>query len=169
MGEVEVQNGLFPHPHVVVKNQEGYLGTRGPSWEQGVPASHQDPQPWVPVPETEVPIISGCENQQRLWVSEKYGFSSPRHSCLLKGLHGLTHWQTHSLWAPAVGQQFKRYQGHTGRNWSIWLQGKIWKRKLSPRQKCWQGHCSFAEPSPCKHRLAPYAFPSTQLTLFSPP
>ena len=32
-------NGLDPHPHVVDKN------SGGTSWEQGVPAPHQDPSP----------------------------------------------------------------------------------------------------------------------------
>lgn len=29
----EKQNGLVPHPGVVVKNREEYLGCRGPPWE----------------------------------------------------------------------------------------------------------------------------------------
>ena len=51
-----MQNRLVSHPCVVDKN------SRGISWEQRVPAPHQDPQPRVPVPEREIPITSGCKN-----------------------------------------------------------------------------------------------------------
>ena len=53
----------------------------------------------------------------------------------LKGpAHGFT--QLHSLWAPALGQQLERKQGHIGRNWIVWHQGESWGRgQLSARQK----------------------------------
>ena len=57
VGGAQTQNGLVTHPGMVGKN----LG--GISWEQGVPAPHQAPQPRVPVPEREVPTTSDCKNQ----------------------------------------------------------------------------------------------------------
>ena len=44
VGGAEMWNRLVPYPHLVDKN------LRGISWEQGVPAQHQAPQPRVPVP-----------------------------------------------------------------------------------------------------------------------
>ena len=52
---------------------------RPPPEEQGVLASHQ---PRVPVLGREVPIMSGCENQRKLWLSETKGMWSPRRSSL---------------------------------------------------------------------------------------
>ena len=46
--------------------------------EQGVPASYQNPQPRVSVSERQVPITSGFENQQGLWLAEMEGSLSPR-------------------------------------------------------------------------------------------
>ena len=62
-----------PTPHVADKNWEEYLGCRGPPEEGGVPAPYQASQPRVPVPEREVPISPGCENQQVLRLREMEG------------------------------------------------------------------------------------------------
>ena len=80
-----MQNGLVPHSHVAVNNQEGYLGSEVAPEELRLPAPNWAPQPRVPVPEREITITSGCENQQGLWLSEMAGFWSPR-KFLLKGL-----------------------------------------------------------------------------------
>ena len=49
VGGVEMWNGLVSPPHVVDENSGGI------SWEQGVPAPHQTPQPRVPVQEDKSP------------------------------------------------------------------------------------------------------------------
>ena len=73
-------NVLVPHPQVADKNWEGYLGCRGPPCGVRGPSPHQAPQARALVPGIEVPIISGCRNQQGLWLSETEGFWSLRHS-----------------------------------------------------------------------------------------
>ena len=45
-----------------------------PSEEQAAMIPSQATQPRDPVPEREVPITSGCKNQQRLWLRETEGF-----------------------------------------------------------------------------------------------
>ena len=67
---VEVQNWQVPHPCVVVKIGRDILAVRVPVRS---PNPHQAPQPRVPGPRREVPIIFGCKNQQRLWVTEREG------------------------------------------------------------------------------------------------
>lgn len=39
---------------------------------------------------------------------------------------------TYSLWAPLLGQQLERLQGHMGRNWTAWLQSKGWRSSPLP-------------------------------------
>ena len=67
--------------------------------------------PVPPVPGKEVPIISGFENQQGLWLSEMKAFGVPGIP-LKTPVHRLT--QPYSLWAPTLGQQLERHQEHTG-------------------------------------------------------
>ena len=55
---------------------------------------------------------------------------------------------TPSLWAPGCGQQFQRYQRHTGRKWSIQHQGESWGSVFSQTEVLATGHCPFPEPSP---------------------
>ena len=62
--------------------------------EQGVLDPHQNSQPRVPVPGKEVPIISGCENQWGLLMSEAWLLES--QAFVLKGPH-MDLIQMHSL------------------------------------------------------------------------
>ena len=61
-------NEPVSHPHIPVKNQEGYLSCEGLPQEQVVPVPYQAPQLRVLVLEREAPINSGCENEQELWL-----------------------------------------------------------------------------------------------------
>lgn len=55
VGEVEMQNGLVPHTHEVVKIRRDILGVEVPPEEGGVPVPHQAPQHRVLVPRREAP------------------------------------------------------------------------------------------------------------------
>lgn len=66
-------NGLIPHPHVTIKNEEEYLSGRGLPRRNEVPIQNQAPQLRAPVPGRKVSIISGCEYQRRLWLGEMEG------------------------------------------------------------------------------------------------
>lgn len=57
-----------------VENQEGYAGLWRSLWNS------EGSMPRVPVLAKEVSTTSGCENQRRLWPSEKEGAWSPRQS-----------------------------------------------------------------------------------------
>ena len=57
-----------------------------PHEEQGVPVPYQHPQPRIPVPGREGPVISVCKNQQRLRLRMMEVFWSPR-KFLLKSPH----------------------------------------------------------------------------------
>ena len=76
------------------------------------------PKPKVLVSGRKVPITSGGKNQCGLerWKKLRNSLREPKRDLGLM--------QTHSLWAPALWQQLEGHQWHTGRNWSIWHQGK---------------------------------------------
>lgn len=66
----------------------------------------------------------------RLWLRQRV-VADP--GIPLKGtMHGLTRWWTHSLWAPALGQQLKRCQKDTERKWVFWLQNEGWRGNFLP-------------------------------------
>lgn len=74
--------GRGPTTKCSCENWEGYLECRVLSPTRGVTvwAPHWDPQPRVPELGREVPITPGCENQQRLQLSEMEGCTSCGHS-----------------------------------------------------------------------------------------
>ena len=125
-----MENRLLSHLCVVGKNQEGYLGCRGPPEVRGIPAPHQAPQPRVPVTGKEVLKTSGCENQQGLRLSETGGFWSPR-KIILKGWFMDLLRLTESSSAKAAAQKAPEIYGES----SIRARAGGW---LSPRQKYWQ-------------------------------
>ena len=75
-----MQNGGVPHSVVVVKNQEGYLSCRSPLRSKEFQPHTTSPSPGSQC--REVPITSGCKNQQGLWLSETEDYWSPRHFLL---------------------------------------------------------------------------------------
>ena len=78
-------NRLVSHPQVKLKNQDQDISAAEvPPEKQGVSVPHQVPQPKGLVSGRKVPIASGCENKEKLWLSETEGFWSPRQF-LLKG------------------------------------------------------------------------------------
>lgn len=59
-----MQNMLIPHPHVVVKNQVGYLSCGYlQTEEQGGPGPHRASQPRAQMLGRKVLTTTGCENQ----------------------------------------------------------------------------------------------------------
>ena len=136
-----MQNGLVPHPHVVDKNQNGYLRSKG----NPEISPHQDPQPKVPVPRREVPITSGCKNQQesKLWKTETSTVqsSSSQGPC------------TYLLALPlssSTGQQTKSHQRHTWRNLNCLVSGRDWggvgMDNLLTDRRAGRGNCPILSP-----------------------
>lgn len=129
-----MRNGLVPHPHMVVEYLKGYLSCRGPC-----PGGARDPSP--------TPGSSAKKRSPRkTWLWKLVGIlaiqvkwkAAGNPNILLKGLHtdSLTH--RYSPWAPAEGQQLRRGQRHTGKDWVMWLQSKSWRVSH---------HCPFVESS----------------------
>ena len=83
VGGTKMWNGLVPHLQEVDKNPGGI------SWEQGVPAPHQSPQPRVAAPGTQLPTTSGCKNKWDLSQWEK--LLEPQAVPLNGPTHGLTY------------------------------------------------------------------------------
>lgn len=98
---METGNRLVPHPHVLIRNWEGYLHCRGPSPTPGPPAQRPEPGRGVPTP-------SGCEHQSEL-PPVRHGCWKPR--CPLKGLP-----QTHSHTRPGLRRRDSRPEGD-GTHW----------------------------------------------------
>ena len=122
--------------------------------EQGVPAPYQAPQARVPVLGRKVPIISGCENQQKLKLNRTEGSLSPRQF-LLKSLHkellGLT---LSEPWLWEVSSKGTRdTQGGTKLSGIRERSGGSFIPDGSPGK----GYCFFDEPSPYRAcRWVPY-------------
>lgn len=70
---------------MVVKNQEGYFGCRGPPEELDVPALHQAHKPSVVVYGGEMPTTSGCGNVKIVVKMDDGVAGAPR----IGFLHGL--------------------------------------------------------------------------------
>ena len=90
---VETRNRLLPHTCVVDKNSGGI------SWEQGVPAPQQEPQPRVPEPGRLSPHNSWLQNPARMdWVCGRKQLESqavPPHMNLLRFTPSeLQHWSS---------------------------------------------------------------------------
>lgn len=75
-----IWNRLVPHPHVVVKNLEKYLGYGGSSWGVRSPSSTPGFSAWSPALRRGVPTIFGSVNQWVLHLREIKGYWSSRHS-----------------------------------------------------------------------------------------
>ena len=82
-----MRNKLVPLLHVAVKNHRTSCPTPE---EQRVPAPHWVTQSRVPILGREVSTPSGCENQQRLWLSEMRD-ARVSHTPFKELTHGLTH------------------------------------------------------------------------------
>ena len=87
VGGAQMRNRLASHPCVGDENSGGIFQ------EQGVPATHQAPQPRFSVPVKSVPITSGCKNQWAMSREEKP--LEPQAVTLKNPTHDIT--QTHSL------------------------------------------------------------------------
>lgn len=145
VGGAEMRNGLA---HVVLKNWKGNLNFRGTLEEWGLPAPHQASQPKLPVLWREVTTTSMYET------SEDYGWVRWRMVGVpgipLKGpTHG-THWWTHSLWAPVLGQKLGRCWRHTGRNWISGFRMRDGGAAFSQTKElaASRSHCFLLGPSP---------------------
>ena len=86
----------WPHSHVRQIKIGGISWLEFPLVEQVLPAPHQASHLRILVPGREVPIPSGCKNQQGLWLGEMEDLWSSRQF-LLKGpctdLLGVTHFE----------------------------------------------------------------------------
>ena len=126
------------------KNCKGYPGCRGGPWEvRSTSSTSGTPHVRVPVPEREVPITSGCKNQQWLSLRETEGFWSLRQF-LLKGLH--INWRDLLPLSSSTGvaKQPERHQRHRGRKWTVSHQGESWDRgSYFPGRSAGRGHCCF--------------------------
>lgn len=114
---------------------------------KGSQPPQQAPKPRVPVLEREVPIASGCKNQQGLWLRETEGCWSPRQF-ILKVLHmdllrltssELQHWDS----------SLKGTRDIQGGNELSGIRVRAEGRGSFLPDKCdGRGHCSFDECSP---------------------
>lgn len=112
---METHKRLAPHPYVTEKIKRDIWTV-----EQEIPVPSQAPQPRVPVPGREVPMTSGCENQQRLWLRETESCRNSRHS---SRVHTQTYLDSLPL-SSSIGEQLHKHQGQMGRNWIVWNQNK---------------------------------------------
>lgn len=71
---------LVPQPHVMVLNRVGYLGYGGTPLEARSTRPTPDTSAQVPVPREQVPMNSGCKNQQGQWLSEMEATGVPGSS-----------------------------------------------------------------------------------------
>ena len=144
---------LVPHPHMVVKNLEGYVGCRCISWEARGSQPHTRP--------TVKGSSSGKIKPHNFWLWKTSRTIAEWDRGLLKSqavpLKGpaqrLT--QTHTLSAPALGQQLQRYQGHMGRNYIVYLWDKICRVSFFSDRSAGITHCSMEQPSPFTPRPLP--------------
>ena len=127
-----------------------------------------DPQPWVPVPGSAVPITFGCKNQQGLWLSEKEGSWIPRHS----SSRTLTETYSDSLaLSHSTGAAAQRMPGTYGESLNCLSSGQEMEGQLSSRQKCSQRPLFLWWALPPQSQQAGTTmseFLSTWLSLFTP-
>ena len=128
--------------------------------KRGVPAQHQAPQPWVPVPGRYIPITSGYKTQQGL-TQWKKNFWSPKQF-FLKNLH-----MDLLRLTPSV----LPHQWHIRRNWSTWHQSEDRETAFSLTEKGANTIVLFLNVPPIEPQSwqagAISETPSTWLTLFT--
>lgn len=147
--------------HVEVENWEGYLSCEVPPEEWGVWAPHQAFQLGASVPEKEVTITSGYENQQSLWLSETEGWevtvSLLEVSC------------TDQLANRFISSETQHWGNSLKGTWDIWekmnclASGQSLEGQIFPKQKCWQKLLflcwSLHQPNTCRqscHHMSLY-------------
>lgn len=76
----ETWKGLAPHPCIVVKNREAYLGCGDLRCRVKGPGTTRGSQPRVPALGREIPVTSDYENQRRLWLMGQRDAEVPKSS-----------------------------------------------------------------------------------------
>lgn len=123
-----MQNGLVPHLHVNIKNQEGYLSCGGPSlkskWSSLSPAQG---------------FSAGERSPHNFWMWKPAGIMAEwdrgQLHCQVLLSEVPLKWQTHLLRAPSLGQPLKSYQGQEV---NCLAAGWVLEEQLYPIQRGWQ-------------------------------
>lgn len=156
VGGAETLNGLAPHPHVVVKNQEEYLSCEGPLLGVCGPSSTLGSSALDFSDRKRSPTTFGCKNQliivsewDRRWLN--FQALSLKGSCTNLLISGFTYSEIQNWDSISNGIiQVRTKLSDLGREL---------ERELLPDKSASRSHCFFLELSAlslCRCKLEPY-------------
>lgn len=128
---------------------QGSLNRTSPRNPWGAPAISVPQlayQSSIPLPVKKVPTTFGFENKQRSWLNEMEGSWNCRHS-YKRPTDRLTHWLTHCLWVPLLGQPYEWCQGQWAGTDMSGFKARDRRHSLLLGRSAGKIHCSIVKTS----------------------